>query len=208
MTLNNKSTLRKTARTACIALSLIGVAAAASGAIVPVKAGISQFLLNQAYEAGVASGQPQKPWGGADMKPIGKISVARLGVSEIILDAGSREAMRAGPTLMPGSAGLGDLGTSIIAAHRDTHFAFLKDLQVGDTLDVSNANGITATYRVTRMQVVDAGAFTIPARLDHSELALATCYPFGSVRGGTKRYVVHAIPAALYSDGRQAVTLD
>jgi sortase A len=201
--MNDRNTLlRKTAQTACIALALIGAAAAASGAIVPIKAGIAQMLLNQAYDAGIATGKPQKPWAGADMTPIGKISVPRLSVSEIILDAGTREAMRAGPTLMPGSAALGKPGTSILAAHRDTHFLFLKDLRVGDVVDVAGTDGKAQAYRVTHMQVVEAGAFTIPAKLDHNELALATCYPFGAVRGGTKRYVVHAIPAALYSDGK------
>jgi sortase A len=201
---DRKSTLRKTTQTACIALSLIGAAAMASGAAVPIKAGIAQIMLNQAYVDSVATGQPQKPWGGADMKPIGKISVSRLGVSEIILDAGSREAMRAGPTLMPGSAALGKPGTSILAAHRDTHFLFLKDIRVGDVLDVSGTNGQSQSYRVTHMQVVEADQFTVPKRLDHSALALSTCYPFGAVRGGTKRYVVHAIPAALYSDGKDS----
>ncbi len=199
-----KSLLRKSTQTACIALCFIGAAAAASGAIVPIKANIAQILLTHAYDAGVATGQPQKPWSGADIKPVGKISAARLGVSEIILDAGSREAMRAGPTLLPGSATLGKAGTSILAAHRDTHFAFLKDLQVGDTLDVSGIDGKAKPYRVTHMQIVEAGKFNIPAHLDHNELVLATCYPFGSVRGGTKRYVVHAIPAPLYSDGKRA----
>jgi sortase A len=205
---DRQAKLRKSARTACIAFSLIGATAAASGAVIPIKASIAQLLLNQAYDARVASGQPQKPWSGADMSPIGKISVPRLGISEIILDAGTRQAMRAGPTLMPGSAALGQAGTSILAAHRDTHFQFLKDVRVGDAVEIAGTDGTPLLYRVTHMQVVEADSFRIAAHLDHNELALSTCYPFGAVRGGTKRYVVHAIPAKLYSEAKGFVGLD
>jgi sortase A len=51
--------------------------------------------------------------------------VPRLGVDEIVLSGGSGEAMAFGPSLIPGSGRLGERGTAVFAAHRDTHFAFL-----------------------------------------------------------------------------------
>ena len=177
----------------CIGLCVTGLTVAATGAAVPIKAKVAQVLLEKAYAKTVETGTPQRPWSWADMAPIGKITVPRLGVSEIILSAGSREAMRAGPTLMPGSADIGAPGTSVLAAHRDTHFAFLKDIRVGDVIEAAGADGVKLPYRVTSMKIVHADKFTIKTGLVRNELALSTCYPFGSVRGGKMRYVVRAV---------------
>lgn len=187
-----KISLKMIAQYSCAALCITGLTVAASGAAVPIGAQVSQLLLENAYARTVATGEPQRPWGSADMVPIGKLSVPRLGVSEIILDAGTRQAMRAGPTLMPHSASIGAPGTSVIAAHRDTHFAFLKDVRVGDVIEAAGRDGVMLPYRVSSMQVVADDKFTITKGQTQNELALSTCYPFGSVRGGKMRYVVHA----------------
>jgi sortase A len=188
--------LKSIALFGCAALSVSGMAFAASGAAVPITAKISQVLLEQAYVRTVATGEAQRPWASTDMVPIGKITMPRLGISEIILDGGAqsvtKEAMRAGPTWMPNSAAIGTPGTSVIAAHRDTHFAFLKHIRVGDVIEAAGKDGAARSYRVTSMQIVDADKFTIVNGQAQNELALSTCYPFGSVRGGTQRYVVHA----------------
>ncbi len=187
-----KNMTQKIAQYSCAALCLSGLAVAASGAAVPIRAKISQTLLSSAFERTVASGEAQSPWGAADMKAIGKITVPRLGVSEIILNAGSKEAMRAGPTLMPGSASIGSPGTSVVAAHRDTHFAFLKQIKKGDVIMAAGTDGMMLPYRVTHTQIVEADKFAISKGQTQNELALATCFPFGSQRGGKMRYVVHA----------------
>ena len=178
---------------ACIALCVAGLTVAASGAAVPIKAKVAQVMLESAYAETVKTGELQKPWAGADIAPVGKITLPRLGISEIILNAGSKEAMRAGPTLVPGSADIGSPGTSVIAAHRDTHFEFLKDVEIGDVFEVAGRDGVMLPYRVTSMKIVHADKFTIEKGLTQNELALSTCYPFGSVRGGKQRYVVRAV---------------
>ncbi len=194
MTHTRRNTIRRRlAYTACIALCGFGIATTASSAAIPLEASLKQLLLERAYDRSVETQVKHKPWAWADMTTVGKISHPRLKQSAIILSAGSYEAMRAGPTLMGGSAKIGEAGTSVIAAHRDTHFAFLKDVRVGDTIRASGEDGKARAYRVTHMEVVEADEFTIPEDLPENALALSTCYPFGSVRGGTKRYVVHAI---------------
>ncbi|MEE9434434.1 MAG: sortase [Sphingorhabdus sp.] len=188
-----KNSPRRLAQLSCITLCGLGIATAASGAVVPLEAGLKQILLERAYDRSVETKTPHKPWVWADMAAVGKITHPRLGQSAIILSAGSKEAMRAGPTLMPGSADIGTAGASVIAAHRDTHFAFLKDVKIGDVMLASGKDGKMRNYRVTHLQIVHADKFAITAGLPENTLALSTCYPFGSVRGGKMRYVVHAI---------------
>jgi sortase A len=187
-----KMSLKTIAQYGCAALCIAGITVAASGAAVPIQAKVSQVVLEQAYTKTVATGEAQRPWGFADVTPVGKITVPRLGVSEIVLRDTTVKAMRSGPTLMPRSAAIGAPGTSVIAAHRDTHFAFLKDIRVGDVIQAAGKDGEMLPYRVTSMQVVDADKFVVTKGQTQNTLALSTCYPFGSVRGGKSRYVVHA----------------
>lgn len=174
-----------------IALCLLGVARLAAGAMIPVKAAIAQVLLERAFDRGVKLHHKVKPWPWADMAPAARIVVPRLGVKSIVLDTGSGQAMAFGPTLLPAAAGIGTRGTAVIAAHRDTHFRFLKNIHPGDLVNVEAIDGTTYRYRVTGAEVVRWDHFAIlqdtPARL-----ALATCYPFSAQHHGPLRYVVHA----------------
>ena len=187
--------MRALAHAALLALCLAGAARIAAGAVIPVKAAIAQALLERAFDRSVATGRAQKPWGWADMAPVARLSVPRLGETRIVLDTGSGQAMAFGPTLLPGGARLGEAGTTVIAAHRDTHFAFLKDVRVGDVILAEGIDAVTHRYRVTGAEVVRWDRFAI-AEGEGRELALATCYPFGALGHGPLRYIVHAVDIA------------
>lgn len=93
---------------------------------IPVKAEVAQVLLTRAFEQSVASGNPVKPWSWADTAPIARVTAPRLGVSEVVLSGGSGEAMAFGPTAI-----LDDPSrrVTVLAAHRDTHFEFVRDFE-------------------------------------------------------------------------------
>ena len=92
----------------------------------------------------------------------------------------------------------GEPGTAVYAAHRDTHFAFLRDVRIGDRIEVTRADGLTFSYRVTGMAVVNFDESGIDAAAPGRNLVLATCWPLGALAHGSLRYVVHATmePAA------------
>jgi len=180
------------AKAALFALCLAGAIQIAAGATIPVKAAVAQLLLERAFDRSVATGHAQKPWGWADMAPAARLSVPRLGETRIVLDTGSGQAMAFGPTLLSGGARLGAAGTTVIAAHRDTHFAFLKDVRAGDMVLVEGIDGVTHRYRVTGAEIVRWDRFAVTDG-EGRTLALATCYPFGALAHGPLRYVVHAI---------------
>jgi sortase A len=175
-----------------IALCLVGIGQLAVAAIIPVKAMAAQVLLERAFDRSVALHRPQKPWSWADMAPIERVSVPRLGIDQIILNTGSGQSMAFGPTLLPGSARLGEPGTAVIAAHRDTHFRFLEQVRTGDLINVETLDGTPQTYRVQRTEIVRWDRFAYVANGSVASLALATCYPFGALDHGPLRYVVFA----------------
>jgi sortase A len=178
------------------ALCLGGVARIAAGAIVPIKAVAAQLLLERAFDRSLLLHRPQKPWPWADMTPVARIRVPRLGVDRIVLSTGSGQAMAFGPTLLPGGARLGQPGITVIAAHRDTHFRFLHALHVGDVIVVESIDGRIRRYRMSGSEIVRWDRFAIPDDASTNQLALSTCYPFDAIRHGPLRYVALAMPLA------------
>jgi sortase A len=177
-----------------VMLCLIGLARITIGMIVPAKAVAAQILLERAFDRSVVTRHPVKPWPWADMAPVARIRVPRLGVGRIVLDTGSGQAMAFGPTVLPGGAKLGNPGVTVIAAHRDTHFQFLRDLHVGDVIEVEGVTGRRSQYRMTGSEIVRWDRFAVPRDLSSNVLALSTCYPFDAIRHGPLRYIVWAKP--------------
>jgi sortase A len=167
------------------ALALIGAAQAASAAWIPAKAMLAQVLLERAFDASRLSGQPEKPWPWADTAPLARIAVPRLHERTIVLSGASGEAMAFGPTKLatdPAS------GVTVLAAHRDTHFAFIQRLRQGDIVTSEGIDGAHARYRIEGFATVRWDRFAVP-RSRHGEwLALTTCYPFdGASRSPLRR---------------------
>ena len=81
---------------------------------------------------------------------------------------------------------------SIIAAHRDTHFSFLRDVKIGDVVDVTRDDGLTFTYRITNTRVAEFNQSGIERHAAGHHLVLSTCWPFDALTHGTARYIVEA----------------
>ncbi|TCM15686.1 sortase A [Novosphingobium sp. PhB165] len=173
-------------------LCLAGAAETGRGLYVPAKAMAAQVLLERAFERSLANHTPQRPWAWADMTPLARLSVPRLGAARVVLDSGSGQAMAFGPTLLPGGAAFGKEGTAVVAAHRDTHFRFLRDVHKGDLITVQTREGLERRYRVTGADVVRWDRYAVPDAGAGERLDLVTCYPFDAVRHGPWRYVLHA----------------
>ena len=184
---------RALARLPFLLLIGAGLVLIAQGATIPAKAWLAQILLDRAFAASAASGEPVKPWPWADAAPVARIRVPRLGVEEIVLSGGSGEALAFGPTLLPGGGRLAERGTAVFAAHRDTHFRFLGALRPGDAIHVEEVNGRVTRYRVAETRVVRYDAFGIDRHARRPSIALVTCWPIGATQRGPLRYVVTAV---------------
>jgi sortase A len=156
------------------------------------KAQLAQVLLERAFTQSILKGAPVKAWSWADTYPVARIKIGRINAEAIVLNGSSGEAMAFGPALVSETSRPGTRGTSVMAAHRDTHFSFLKNVQIGDLIEVQRDDGLSFTYRATRMRIVDWNKSGIDAHAAGFNLVLATCYPFDAITHGPKRYVVEA----------------
>jgi sortase A len=175
------------------AFFLLGAWQVSAAAWIHAKASVAQELIALSWSQARDSGVSRAPWPGADTRAIARLSVPAHAVSVFVLDGASGRALAFGPGHVSGTARPGSAGNSVIVAHRDTHFAFLRQLVLGDEVLVETPRARVSRYRVREITVVDKGETRLLDPADSAQLTLITCFPFDAIRPGTAwRYVVIA----------------
>ena len=170
-----------------------GTLQVASAGWVHAKAVVAQHLIASAWTLARDGGPARRPWPWADMRPVARLTVPSRDVELYVLDAATPRALAFGPAHVGGTASPGHAGNSVLVAHRDTHFAFLRHLVVGEEIDLEGAGGAVTRYRVREIAVMDKSEARVLEATDAALLTLITCYPFDAVQHGTAlRYVVVA----------------
>ncbi|MEZ5460187.1 class GN sortase [Dokdonella sp.] len=185
---------RNRCRQVALILTLAACVPLVHAGYMQAKAGLAQILLQRAWQQGLQSGSVSRPWPWADMAPIARLKVERLAINEIVLSGDSGRTLAFGPGWAESSSPPGESGTSVISAHRDTHFSFLRDLVRGDRIELQNSRS-SRRYEILSLRVVDAREEDLQLANDSDALILVTCYPFDAIEpGGPLRFVVTAVP--------------
>jgi len=162
-------------------------------AYIPAKAWLAQELMQRAWRKTEGTAEAHPPWPWADTWPVAKMSAKGGDVELIVLAGSSGRTLAFGPGHLSTSVLPGEVGNSIIAGHRDTHFQFLQHLKKGESLLFEMSDGRRHLFRVTRIDIVDSRRGSIILDTETAMLSLITCYPFSSeIAGGPLRYVVSA----------------
>jgi sortase A len=90
-----------------------------------------------------------------------------------------------------GTAHVGAPGNLGIAGHRDGFFRGLKDLNVGDTVQLETKEG-AQVYAIDWVKIVTPDDVGVLKSTGAPSLTLVTCYPFYFIGSAPQRYVVHA----------------
>ena len=122
---------------------------------------------------------------------IGILRIPKINVEVPVLDGTDDLSLNRGVGRIAGTASLGEEGNIGIAGHRDGFFRGLKDIGLGDTIELLTPRQIEK-YVVDRVVIVDPNDVSPLAPRSHSSLTLVTCYPFYFVGSAPKRYIVQA----------------
>jgi sortase A len=122
---------------------------------------------------------------------VGILRIAKIKVEVPILEGIDGLSLNRGVGHVAGTANPGENGNLAIAGHRDGFFRGLKDISLGDAVEVAGLHE-TETYIVDRIIVVDPGDVSVLQPRTRSSLTLITCYPFHYIGSAPKRYVVQA----------------
>jgi len=120
-----------------------------------------------------------------------RLIIPRLDSSLFVIHAKRPRDLRLAPGYIEGSVKPGDAGNCIIAGHRDLHFRVLKDIRVGDEIQLITERG-PSTYRVAATQIVSPRDRNALRAVYPQQLTLVTCYPFYYVGPAPKRFIVTA----------------
>jgi len=122
---------------------------------------------------------------------VGKVEIPRLHLSAVVFQGTDASVLNHGVGHLDGSPLPGQAGNVVLAAHRDTFFRSLKDIQKGDVVSVSTEWG-TRSYTVESTEVVPPDQTSVLDATDTPTLTLITCYPFYYVGHAPKRFIVRA----------------
>ncbi len=134
--------------------------------------------------------QPRPPERGS---PLGIMRIERLGLEVPVLYGTDRLTLNRGAGVIEGSDLPGADGHVIIAAHRDSYFRPLKDLRVGDVIELKSAAGVQR-FAVERTFITDPLDVSVLNERGKAMLTLITCYPFYYVGFAPERFIVEAVP--------------
>lgn len=173
-------------------LLLAGLWHLGGGLLIAAKAELAAHLIDGAWRQQLRSGDPVKPWPWADTWPVARLQMHGHNKPLTVLAGGSGQALAFAPGLLEGSGEPGAARTTVIAAHRDTHFRGLGTLKPGAPIQLQDSRGRWHSYRVSETRIVDSGREQLPVFAEPG-LLLVTCYPFDAIDpGGPLRYLVYA----------------
>ncbi|NHA15411.1 class GN sortase [Thioalkalivibrio sp. XN279] len=201
MTAGHRS-LQRTRQLAAILLLIAACASLGQAGWIHAKAWLAQALIEDAFFRAATNGVRPRyeapsgagPWPWADTRPVARLHLPGTERPLVVLAGHSGRNLAFAPTHDPASVLPGDMGNSIIAAHRDTHFRGLAGLAVGDRIAVERLDGRNIVFAVTSLEIVDSRRARLLLDADGPRLTLVTCYPFDAVDpNGPWRYVVTAV---------------
>jgi sortase A len=123
--------------------------------------------------------------------PFGVLEIPALQLRVPVLQGTDELTLDRAVGHIPGTASLGEPGNIGIAGHRDGFFRGLKDVHVGETIDLYTQQG-RSHYVVDEIQIVSPDDVSVLAPRVKPSLTLVTCYPFYFVGSAPSRYIVHA----------------
>lgn len=157
-----------------------------------------QALLSSRSPVGVQPDPPPVAAGGNqiggstdDGSLLGRIEIRRLGLKAMILEGTEEATLRRAVGHVAGTPLPGQPGNVGLAAHRDTFFRGLRDVQVDDEIILTTLNG-PYRYRVESTKVVAPDDTDALAASDEAMLTLVTCYPFDFIGSAPERFIVRA----------------
>lgn len=173
------------------------------------REGIRQFSqvrarVTTASPSGVALAPDQSRWSESRIRAFAHPATQAEVIPEALLHIPSvkltvpvyadtrNSTLNRGAGLIAGTASPGGAGNTGIAAHRDSFFRSLKDVALGDRIEIEHFSG-TRAYRVSALYIVSPDDLRPLEQTQHSVVTLVTCYPFYYVGSAPQRYIVRAV---------------
>jgi sortase A len=125
--------------------------------------------------------------------PLGILTIEKLNIQVPIYNGTDDVTLDRGAGRIKGMARMDEEANLGISGHRDGFFRTLKDIEVGDDIEIQTTRGVEK-YAVTAINIVPKADVSVLDPKTDKTLTLVTCYPFYFVGHAPKRYIVTAVP--------------
>jgi sortase A len=177
------------------ALTLLGLVSISVFASDPVsKFDLSQFSPDQSMWSEKAIGKFEKAKI-TDEVPLALLRIERLNIDAPVYTGTSKITLDRGLGAVAGTASPGEVGNIGLSGHRDSYFRPLKDVKLGDSIEMLTPEGIQY-FEVSDISIVDALDVSVLDPTDTTVLTLITCHPFYYQGYAPDRYIVRATPVS------------
>ena len=123
--------------------------------------------------------------------PIAVLEIPKIGLTAPVLEGTDGRTLNHAVGRIAGTAWPGERGNIGLAAHRDGFFRGLKDIKIGDAIELRTRYG-KDIYTVDHFQIVSPRDVSVLDPQPEPSLTLVTCYPFYYIGSAPKRFVVTA----------------
>lgn len=127
--------------------------------------------------------------------PLALLKIERLNLEAPVYFGTDRTTLDRGIGIVEGTTQPGEVGNIGLSGHRDSFFRPLKDIKVGDSIEMQTVDGIQ-NFEVSDISIVDALDISVLDPTDKTVLTLITCHPFYYDGYAPDRYIVRATPVA------------
>jgi sortase A len=122
---------------------------------------------------------------------IAVLRISKIQLEVPVLEGTDELSLNRGVGHVAGTGNPGENTNIAIAGHRDGFFRRLKDIAVGDRIEMDTV-ARTETFVVDRIVIVDPIDVSVLQARPRASLTLITCYPFYFVGSAPKRFIVQA----------------
>jgi sortase A len=123
---------------------------------------------------------------------VAKLNAPSVRLSATVLEGSDDGTLARGAGHIEETAFPGQPGNIGIAGHRDTTFRAVRDLKVGDPLELTTSDAVYR-YRITKTLIVEPEDVWVLDPGDRPTLTLVTCYPFTFIGHAPHRYIIQAV---------------
>lgn len=123
--------------------------------------------------------------------PLAVLEISKLQIRVPVYDGTDDLTLNRGVGRIIGTGKLGETGNVGIAGHRDGFFRGLKDISMGDEIDLTTA-AAKVSYIVDQIEIVTPADVRVLQPRPAPSITLVTCYPFYFVGDAPRRFIVHA----------------
>ena len=125
-------------------------------------------------------------------EPLAVLHIPRIRLDVPVLKGTSDATLDRGVGHIEGTPMPGTHGNSGLAGHRDGFFRGLKDVNIGDAIELETLHE-TQTYRIERAWIVAPEDVSVLDPTPAQSITLVTCYPFYFVGSAPERYIIRAV---------------